>query len=148
MESAFRIGSSADLETLLSLARAFYQHERLAFDEAKARAAFKLLLDNAQLGRVWLILADGAPVGYFVLTFGFSIEYGGRDAILDEIYIDERHRSRGLGTRALRLAEEACRESGVGALHLEVERWNTSAQAFYRAHEFIDHDRYFMTKDV
>ena len=52
MESEFRIASSADLETLLSFARAFYAHERIAFDEAKARGAFRLLLEDRYLGRV------------------------------------------------------------------------------------------------
>jgi ribosomal protein S18 acetylase RimI-like enzyme len=148
MESEFRVASGVDLETLLSFARAFYAHERIAFDEAKARAAFKLLLEDPKLGRVWVILADRAPVGYAAVTFGFSIEYGGPDAMLDEIYVQESHRHRGLGGQALRLAVDACRELGIQALHLEVERSNTSAQAFYRAHGFIDHDRYFMTKDV
>ena len=148
MEAEFRVASSVDLETLLSFARAFYAHERIAFDEPKARAAFRRLLEDPQFGRVWVIFGDGTPVGYSVLTFGFSIEFGGRDAILDEIYIKEGYRHRGLGGQALRLAEDACRELGVRALHLEVERSNTTAQKFYRAHGFIDHDRYFMTKNT
>ncbi len=134
MASEFRIASRADLEQLVSSARAFYTHEGIAFDEATARAAFMLLLDDARLGRVWLIFADGAPVGYCVLTFGFSIEYGGRDAILDEIFIEERHRHRGLGGEALRLAEGACRERGIRALHMEVEPSHSAGQEFYRAH--------------
>jgi len=144
----FRIASTDDLDTLIGFARAFYAHERIAFDEAKARTAFRLLPQDPQLGRAWIIVADAAPVGYSVVTFGFSIEYGGRDAILDEIYIQESHRHRGLGAQALRLAEAACREVGVQALHLEVERSNAAAQVFYRAQGFVDHDRYFMTKDV
>jgi ribosomal protein S18 acetylase RimI-like enzyme len=148
MESEFRIASTDDLETLISFARTFYAHERIAFDEAKARTAFRLLVEDPQLGRAWVIMADGAPVGYSVVTFGFSIEYGGPDAILDEIYIRESHRHLGLGAQALRLAEDACREYGLHALHLEVEGSNTAAQALYRAHGFVDHDRYFMTKDV
>ena len=56
------------------------------------------------------------------------------------------HRGRGLGTRALAIAEEVCRESGVGALHLEVERANTEAQRLYRARGLVDHDRYLMTR--
>jgi ribosomal protein S18 acetylase RimI-like enzyme len=148
MESEFRRASRTDLETLLSFARAFYAHERIAFDEAKARTAFNLLLADPRLGRVWLILADGAPVGYSVLTFGFSIEYGGRDAILDEVYIQESYRRGGAGSQALRLAEDTCRELGIHALHLEVERSNTAAQKLYRAHGFVDHDRYFMTRDL
>jgi len=35
---------------------------------------------------------------------------------------------------------------GVKALHLEVERTNTAAQAFYRKIGFKDHSRYLMTK--
>jgi ribosomal protein S18 acetylase RimI-like enzyme len=36
----------------------------------------------------------------------------------------------------------------VRALHLEVERANTEAQAFYHKAGFADHDRYLLTKQM
>jgi len=81
-----------------------------------------------------------------VVTFGYSLEYGGRDAFIDELWVHERVRGQGIGTRALHMAEAACREQGIQALHLEVERTNAVAQQVYRRAGFVDHDRYLLTK--
>ena len=35
--------------------------------------------------------------GHFVLSFGFDIEFGGRQATLTELYLEERARGRGFG---------------------------------------------------
>ena len=67
---------------------------------------------------------------------------------MDELYLAPGARGIGLGTAALRFAEEVCRAEGIGALHLEVERANTTAQAVYRKHGFTHHDRFLMTKWV
>ncbi len=46
----------------------------------------------------------------------------------------------------MQIAEAYCREHGVKALHLEVERHRQSAYELYRRAGFEDHDRYLMTK--
>jgi ribosomal protein S18 acetylase RimI-like enzyme len=44
------------------------------------------------------------------------------------------------------LAKAACREAGVRALHLEVERANARARALYARSGFTDQDRLLLTK--
>jgi ribosomal protein S18 acetylase RimI-like enzyme len=96
---------------------------------------------------VWLAAAKGGPpVGYLVLGFGYSLEFLGRDAFVDELYVDEAHRGGGLGRRFLQAAERVCRANGVRALHLEVDPSNAVAQALYRSWGFADHDRRLMTR--
>ncbi|MGH7490754.1 MAG: GNAT family N-acetyltransferase [bacterium] len=142
----FRLATSADLETILAMMRAYYVFDRLEFNEPPARQALQQFLDDPTLGCTWLIQSGEEIVGYAVLCLGYSLEYHGRDAFVDEIYIREEFRGQGLGRRALQLLEEKCRELGVRALHLEVERENTNAQTVYRKHGFVEHDRYLMTK--
>jgi ribosomal protein S18 acetylase RimI-like enzyme len=125
--------------------RELYAHDSIAFDAARVRRALGALLEDQRLGRAWLI-EDPAPVGYMIVAFGYSIEFGGRNAFLDELFVSPEQRGRGLGTRALEIAAQACREAGIVALHLEVDRANTNAQRLYRAHGFVDHDRYLMTR--
>ena len=79
---------------------------------------------------------------------GYSIEYGGRDAFIDEVYIRAAYRGQGIGRQAMMFAETQCRALGVRALHLEVARDNTNAHALYRKVGFVDHDRYLMTKHI
>jgi GNAT superfamily N-acetyltransferase len=142
----FRVATRADLDALLPLVQAYYEFDHLAFDERVARTALGNFIDDPTCGRVWFISVAGELVGYLILTLGYSIEYGGRDAFIDEVYIRESHRGRGIGQQALAFAEAQCQAFGVRALHLEVERSNSNAHALYRKVGFVDHDRYLMTK--
>ena len=85
-------------------------------------------------------------MGYVVLTLGYSLEYHGMDAFVDELYVAPNERGHGLGKRALALVETGCRKLGVRALHLEVEQNKLAAQELYRKWGFSDHRRYLMTK--
>jgi GNAT superfamily N-acetyltransferase len=146
MNPVFTLADASDAELLVELMREFYAFEHLAFDEGAARPALGQILRDRGLGVVHLIRAGGEAAGYLVVTFGFSLEFGGRDAFVDELFLRENFRGRGIGRASLELAEAVCREEGIGALHLEVDRVNTRAQVIYRQAGFRDHDRYLLTK--
>jgi GNAT superfamily N-acetyltransferase len=146
MDTIFRLAARGDIDLLVRFMRELYEHDHLPFDEAAARQAMEKILQDHSLGRVWLIQHGEQAIGYVVLTLGYSLEYHGRDAFIDEIYIRESHRGKGIGAKAVQFVEEACRTLEVRALHLEVERANTNAQAFYHKTGFEDHDRYLLTK--
>jgi ribosomal protein S18 acetylase RimI-like enzyme len=148
MELSFERAGPSDADLLAGMMREFYEHERMTFEEGVARAALSGLLGDERLGRIHLIKAGAEVIGYVVLTFGFSLEFGGHDAFVDELFVRDEWRGRGAGRRALEFAAEVCRACGVRALHLEVERANTTAQALYRKAGFRDHDRYLLTKQV
>jgi ribosomal protein S18 acetylase RimI-like enzyme len=95
-----------------------------------------------------LIRAEAEAIGYLVLTLGYSIECGGRDAFIDEVYLRVEYRGQGIGRQTIAFVETQCRALGVRALHLEVARDNTNAYALYRKVGFVDHDRYLMTKRI
>ena len=136
----------ADLGALLAMRARFNHSQGYAFDEAAARHALGELLARAELGRVYRVVQGDAAVGYAALTFGWSLEWGGRDAFVDEIFVEEPARGRGVGRAALRaLAAEAGR-LGVCALHLEVETANEAAQALYRSEGFVANDRRILTR--
>lgn len=149
MTVTFQPAQEQDLETLLPFMRALFASDNPPdhdFDEPAARQAVLDLLGKPAFGRVWLIRVADQPAGYVVLTIGYSLEYQGHDAFIDELFLAEPYRGQGIGRQAIALVEQTCRELGVNALHLEVERPNTRAQALYRRAGFEDHDRYLMTK--
>jgi len=143
-----RNATSADLEAVLALHRDFFVEDGYAFREEESRANLALLLDDSSLGRVFVLDDGGTVAGYLVLTFGFSLEFHGLNAVVDELYIAPAHRGRGLGTQALAAAEAVCRELGIRAVHLVVERYKTGAQALYRSVGFVAYDRDIMSKEI
>lgn len=131
---------------MLDLSAQLYAREGLAWDRAGARSAALELIANPGLGGIWLIETDGATAGYVVLTACFSLEFGGRFGLLDEIFLAEPWRGRGLGTGALEFAARWCRERGMGALRLEVWTGNTSAIRLYERAGFALEERHLMTR--
>ena len=144
----FKPATPDDIETLIAMMREFYAHEDLTFDEAIARRALRGIVGDETFGRVFLIVSADEVAGYAALTFGYSLEFHGRDAFVDELYLRDEYRGQGIGSRALEFLTEVCAENGISALHLEVERSNTPAQAVYRKFGFEDHDRYLMTRRI
>jgi diamine N-acetyltransferase len=145
-DTVFKSATPDDIEALIPMMRELYAHEDLSFDESIARRALAGVIGDGTLGRVFLLLLENEVAGYAVLTFGYSLEFHGRDAFVDELYLRDEYRGQGIGKRALEFLTGVCAENGVCALHLEVERSNTNAQVVYRKFGFEDHDRYLMTK--
>jgi GNAT superfamily N-acetyltransferase len=137
---------TGDCETILDLMEQFYSGESYPFERARARNALVPLLADPAKGVVFLLRERGGAIGYAVLTLGWSLEYQGLDAFVDELYVVASHRGRGLGSRALDAVEKSCRELGVHALHLEVERDNRAARDLYEKRDYRDNDRLLMTK--
>jgi ribosomal protein S18 acetylase RimI-like enzyme len=137
-------GDRAALEPMV---RGYCAEDGLAFDERRQGAAIAALLDGDALGLAWLVRQAGAIVGYVVLTLGFSLESGGRDGFIDELYIVPPLRGRGLGADVLALVEREARGRGLKKLYLEVGHDNP-ARALYRRAGFVDHRRYLMSKPL
>jgi ribosomal protein S18 acetylase RimI-like enzyme len=147
-EVVFRSAAREDEEVLLRMMRNLAELEpgSYFFDEPVVREVLRNFIENPGLGRAW-IFSDGQTVaGYVVLTFGYSFEYHGRDAFIDELYVEPQYRHQGIGRRAMQFLEERARELGVTAVHLEVDDGNTPAEELYRRAGFIDQNRYLMTK--
>jgi ribosomal protein S18 acetylase RimI-like enzyme len=148
MDITYRLAAIADIEMLLSYMRELYEQDHLEFDEFATCSALKQIIQDDSLGRVWLIQAEDEPIGYIVLTLGYSLEYQGRDAFVDELYLHPDYRRQGIGTKSLQFVEFICQSLKVQALHLEVNRDNIEAQQFYRKLGYEDHDRYLLTKTI
>lgn len=144
----FREAIPGDESVLLPMMRGLAEQEPgpVPFDESAARLAFRQFLSLPAFGRIWLMYDGAAPVGYIILTVGFSFEFRGHDAFIDELYIVPAERRRGCGREAMAFVEQQAREMGVHAIHLEVDRGNDAALELYRHTGYKDHDRLLMTK--
>ncbi len=144
MEPALHLARPEPIAALLPLVPAFHADAAIVQSEEMRRAAIQPLLDGSPLGAVYLIGPRRAPIGYIVVTFGWSVEFGGMDAFVDELYIRRAVRGRGIATEVLSALPLALGQAGVRAIHLEVDQDNTAAQKLYTRSGFRARDRYML----
>lgn len=146
MDRGIRRAAPDDVPRLVDLMAEFYAESSYPLDRASAATTFGRLLREESLGAVWLLSARGDVAGYVVLTLGYSLEYGGLDAFVDDLFIRAPHRGAGLGRLALETLLAECRRRGVRAVHLEVARANAPARSLYASFGFQDNDRQLLTR--
>ncbi len=148
MSINYRLAAIADLQVLLDLVQKFHETEKLSFDRTIESDVLTHFLTDESLGQGWLIQHEHEVIGYILLTLGYSLEYRGRDAFIDELYLLPEYRRQGIGTQTLAFAEDTCRVLGVRALHLEVDFDNPNAQSLYDKVGYQLHNRFLMTKNL
>lgn len=133
-----------DLDVLLPLVGAYHRFEAVEMSESARSAAIFTLLAHPEYGVIYLVRAGGEVVGYIVLAFGFSLEFGGRDAFVDEFFIAPVARGKGLGSAVLAALPSLAADLGLHALHLEVAHHNTRAQRLYGKAGFAARSRFML----
>ncbi len=147
MSAALHLAKPEHLDRVLSLVAAFHAESGLETTEDHRRAGVEPLLNGHPYGAVYLIGPTRAPIGYIVITFGWSVEFGGMDGFVDELYIRPAVRSRGIATEVLTALPKTLATAGLRALHLEVDRENETAQRLYLRTRFKPRETYMlMTK--
>jgi GNAT superfamily N-acetyltransferase len=139
----------ADLQSLLTMMRHMLADDPWSepFHDATVRASLAELLQNPVYGVIYLVREEATLIGYLVICFDYSLEYRGKGAWIDELFVESAHRGKGIGTQLLDLAETASREHHAKFLHLEVTHGNPALE-LYRRRGFLDHQRYLMSKPL
>ncbi len=140
-----RLATVVDLPALFPRTRALNDHEGIAIPDATLEAALRRLLEDPSLGGVWVVEQAGAVVGYAIVTYGYDLEFGGRDSYLTELWIDPEVRGLGAGATVLALLAPELRDRGVGALHLQVRPENPAMRLYERS-GFVTSPRRIMTR--
>ena len=130
----------------MPLAEAYCVADHHVFDDARVRGALLPLLDDNEHGTVLVAESGSAIVGYAVLTWGYSIESGGVESLLDELYVAEQRR--GFGSALLAACLDAARAHGARTMFLETEAHNEGARRLYARHGFLAEDSVWMGREL
>lgn len=136
MSAALTLAAPEHLDRVVALVTAFHAEAGITMSEEARRAGLAPLLEGIPHGAAYLIGPPRAPIGYVVITFGWSVEYGGLDAFVDEIFVRPGVRGRGIASEALIALPRALAAGGLKAIHLEVAADNEIAIALYRRSGF------------
>ena len=137
-----------DISTITQMMQDFYAIDNYPIDVEVAKNLFQEFISNEHLGKSWLIYSENEIVGYIILTYIFSFEYGGKIAFLDELFIKETARGKGIGKEAIQFIQREVPKLSLKLLYLEVEPHNENAQKLYLAHDFEFHNRKLMKYKV
>ena len=139
----------ADFEILLAMMRHLQLDDPWSerFHEPTLRANLAELLPNPIYGVAYIVREGSAAIGYVVICFDYSLEYRGKGAWVDELFVEPSHRGKGIGTQLLDLAEHVSREHHAKFLHLEVNQGNPAIE-LYRRRGFAQHQRFLMSKPL
>ena len=138
----------SDISIITQMMQDFYAIDNYPMDVEVAKTLFQEFISNEHLGKSWLMYSENEIVGYIILTFIFSFEYSGKIAFVDELFIKETARGKGIGKEAIQFIQAEVPKLSLKLLYLEVEPHNENAQKLYLAHDFELHNRKLMKYKV
>jgi ribosomal protein S18 acetylase RimI-like enzyme len=148
MQAVTRRARPDDLDALVPLMIAFNAVEQVAWDPPASLPALRHLLASDEAGAILVAERDHQLAGYAVVTWGFDLEFAGRDAFLTEIFVRPVHRRGGVACSLLDGVIAAARAAGAAALHLMVYPGNAPAIALYERAGFARIPRVAMTRSL
>ena len=107
---------------------------------AEMEAEVKALLDDPQGGSVLIAEADGEIVGVLTASWQRAIHVPGVYATVQDLWVDEAWRSRGVGAELVEAIASQARTRGVSRLEVGLPRETfaaiASTESFYRRNGF------------
>jgi GNAT superfamily N-acetyltransferase len=123
----------------------FYEEDHHDYQEGRIKNALEEIIQEETLGVIFLVKYTKQVAGYFILAYGWSLEYSGRDLFIDELYINKNFRGLGLGKKSLEFIEQFVKDRKIKAIHLEVNKFSI-AKKLYESKGYISHNSDLMSR--
>ena len=137
-----------DKAVFLNMAQQFYSSKAVShnIDRHIIETTFDTAINKPHLVRAFIIEDNSIPVGFALLSFYYATEVGGLVVLLEDLYLDESCRGKGLGSEFMRFIEHEY--TAAKRFHLEVAKDNTRAIDLYKklGYEVLEYVQ--MIKDV
>ena len=140
----FHALKETDIEIIVPMMQDFYAIDNYPIEIDTTKKLFQTFIDDRNLGQCWLISSNSNVLGYVILTYVFSFEYQGRIAFLDELYISENARGKGIGKITLDFVHNQALLNNLKLIYLEIEPHNKIAKTLYLSNDYNVHNRQIM----
>jgi GNAT superfamily N-acetyltransferase len=131
--------TEADLDELsVLLGELFAQESDFRPDKDRQLRGLRLIFEQPNRGRVFVLRCDGAIVGMINLLFTISTAEGGFVILLEDLVVHKKYQGKGFGSKLLNHAVEFAKQKNFLRVTLLTDRPENVAQEFFRRHGFAE----------
>ena len=126
-----------DLPELVGLVMALLDSEEdFVSDRNTQEHGLRLILEQANRGRIFVIRTDYQILGMVNLLFTISTAIGGFVILLEDFYIHPDHRGQGFGTRLMEYVLEFSQKKDFRRITLLTDQISAESQRFFQKFGF------------
>lgn len=125
-----------DKNIYLKFVNEFYHSEAVLHEvpDSYFSDTFNYLMETDLYAECYILEADNETIGYCLISKTYSQEVSGMVLLVEEMYITEKFRSQGIGTKVFNFLKENYKD--YKRIRLEVEKRNCRAKKLYEKNDF------------
>ena len=128
-----------DLDELsILLGELFSEESDFRPNKEKQLRGLRLIFEQPNRGRVFVLRRDRSIVGMINLLFTISTAEGGFVILLEDLVVHKEYRSHGYGSMLLDYAIEFARQKNFKRITLLTDRPELRSQNFFKRHGFFE----------
>ncbi|MDQ2824952.1 MAG: GNAT family N-acetyltransferase [Verrucomicrobiota bacterium] len=128
-----------DLDELSGLLGELFSHESdFRPNKEKQLRGLRLIFEQPNRGRVFVLRRDNVIVGMINLLFTISTAEGGFVIVLEDLVVHEEYRGHGYGSQLLQHAIDFAKQKNFLRITLLTDRPELRSQVLFRRHGFHD----------
>jgi GNAT superfamily N-acetyltransferase len=118
------------------LSALFSVEEDFVPDPKKQEHGVRMILEQPNRGRIFVLRTDHMAIGMANLLFTISTAEGGLVVLLEDVIVHPQHRGQGYGGQLLDYVIQFAREKGFRRITLLTDRISAESQSFFQKHGF------------
>ena len=116
----------------------FTQEADFIPNRAKQMRGLRLILEQPNRGRIFVLRQNGMILGMINLLFTISTAEGGFVIMLEDVIVHRDHRGQKFGEKLLTHAIEYAKKKDFLRITLLTDRLNADGQRFFKGHGFVE----------
>ncbi|MBR3780601.1 MAG: GNAT family N-acetyltransferase [Clostridia bacterium] len=150
MKISFRKFEEKDRDVFFSMVKKFYSPPAVLHfpSDEVMMSSFDASLEIPELVKGYIFECDGKVSGYAVVSMKFETEVGGMAAWIEELFVEEDYRSKGIGSNFIEHLKEEL-SGKIKRIRLEVGDENDGAKQLYKrlGFEMLDYRQMIIDKE-
>jgi len=142
-----REATEADVPLILQFIKDLAEYERLSDRVVTTEEMLRrTLFGSPRFAEVIIAEEDGEPAGFALFFHNYSTFLGQPGIYLEDLFVRQVMRGRGIGKALLARLARIARERGCGRVEWAVLDWNEPSIAFYRSIGAVSLDDWLMMR--